>query len=49
MTTTKCINLKGMGFRFNVFGDYGSSLILETGWRTSFKQFYEKGWRFWGN
>ena len=37
MTTTKRINLKGIGFRLNVLGDYGSSLILETGWRTSFK------------
>jgi hypothetical protein len=43
MTTTKRVNLKGIGFRLNVLGDYGSSLILETGWRTSFKQFYEKG------
>jgi len=43
MTASKGINFVGIGFGLNVLGYNGSSLILETGWRTSFKKFYEKG------
>jgi hypothetical protein len=49
MTASKGINFEGIGFGLNVLGYNGSSLILEAGWRTSFKKFYEKGRRFWGN